>query len=185
MIRSLVLGAVLAASSLGAHAVERRYDWTFTGFITENLWFSKGRTLSGYFVVDDVNGNGTYDMSMVREFWVEGIDFAACPLSTATYCDFSDFSYQSGGALNFNVYIGNEYEPYGYEGFYAATGDVWRRDASGWGTEPYYNINWWSDETQFSIVAAPVPEPHTYMMMGAGLAALLGIARRRRRPRTS
>lgn len=180
MIRSLVLGAALAASCLDALAVERRYDWTFTGFLDEGGWFRPTRSLSGFFVVDDDNGKRKYDKSMLREFWVNGINFAACPLISATDCSFSHFSYEIGGTLNFSTSISRNDE-FSYWGFVAVTGELWRDDAHVWGGEPFYQINRWTDETRFRITPGPVPEPHTYLMMGAGLAALLGAARRRRR----
>lgn len=180
MIRSLVLGAALAASTLDAQALERRFDWTFSGFISEDGGFQGNDTLSGYFVVEHASGAGSYDKSALREFWVEGINFAACPLLAATHCSFSDFSYVIGGDLHFKTFIGAVY-PLSHWNFSVATGDEWSRSSYPLGSEPFYSINRWSDDTQFSIVATPAPEPHTYLMMGVGLAALLGAARRRRR----
>lgn len=96
-------------------------------------------------------------------------------------CSLRSFSYTPGTTLNFDAVDSVEYGEYGsgwtrYGYAYRATDSfsfVEESDRS----QPRSADYLFTADTEFAI--SPVPEPHTYLMLGAGLA-LLGAAKRRR-----
>lgn len=177
MIRKILCGAALMCCALSGHAAEQGFDWTYTGFWSENYQeFLPDRQIKGRFIVDDVDQNGIFTASEVRSFKVGGTSWTNC--SGNISCRLNAFSYTPGGTLSFNAnYTRDDTEYFSLRSYELIDATKYYSQVYEWIGGPLdRNVFNFTSETRFAI--SPVPEPQTWLMLGAGLA-LLGAARRR------
>ncbi|MDQ1919300.1 PEP-CTERM sorting domain-containing protein [Massilia pseudoviolaceinigra] len=178
MLKKLLCGAAMMACAMSAHAEVKVFDFSYQNFFQD--YRDVTDILKGQFSVEDKNGDGVYGASELIAFKFVNHSYAPCANESGdneTSCSINSFSYQPGGLLNFSMdkTRRNDWSDTYYT---ARSGD--RYGFTSWssgGGQPYYTAYLWTENTQFSITA--VPEPQTYMMLGAGLLALFGAARRR------
>ncbi|MDQ1922510.1 PEP-CTERM sorting domain-containing protein [Massilia pseudoviolaceinigra] len=136
--------------------------------------------LNGRFFAEDRDLNGVFSSEEVTSFTIYGQSFTNC--TSVRQCGVSNFSFTPGGALTFSAYDSVESGKWregwsrttrGFEAgrrFYTSYENDWSV-----GSVHDYEV---TAQTRFAISA--VPEPQTWLMMGAGIA-LLGAAKRRSR----
>jgi hypothetical protein len=193
MIKKLMCGLALAGSALSSQAAVQGFDWSYSGFTPSRSseqfpWgeygdFDPRTRFSGRFYAEDLDNNGTFSMAEVRSFTIDGQSFFGC--SGYKICGLSSFSYTPGSAFAFDAY--DQYE-------YGVWGSGWTRNTRTFRTGDRFYTNYendWSSsgasnysyhftpETKFAISA--VPEPQTWLMLGAGIALLGALKRRRSR----
>lgn len=173
MIKQLASGAALLACLLPAQAAIQTYEWSFTNFLDLEGGWPENTSIKGSFTVEDVNGNGAFEASELRSLVYSYTDYVNCAA-----CTISRFSYTPGGTLDFDIRK-REYFDWGSASQGINVGHSWEHFSAASGYEPYINGGRWTDNTIASVSA--VPEPGTYLMLGAGLLAVAGLARRRAR----
>ncbi|CUI09077.1 PEP-CTERM sorting domain-containing protein [Massilia antarctica] len=192
MIKKMICGLALMGCALSSQAAVQGFDWSYTGFLP-SYWsevqpqpvygsYDPGYMLKGRFFAEDRDLNGVFSIQEITSFTIGSQSFMNC--TGARECKLRDFSYTPGGALNFYAFDSVEYGTYG---------SGWSRTSTSYssrgGFDTTYENDWsWSGErgiaheitpqTKFAI--SPVPEPQTWLMLGAGIA-LLGAAKRRSR----
>ncbi|HEX8614326.1 MAG TPA: PEP-CTERM sorting domain-containing protein [Telluria sp.] len=191
MVKKMICGLALMGCALSSQAAEQGFDWSYTGFIPsysserqpmpEYGEFNPGHVLKGRFFAEDRNLDGAFSAAEVTSFTVYGESFMNC--TGVRECGLQAFSYTPGGALTFDVYDSVEYGSYGsgwsrtsrtYNAsnrFYTVYENDWSQSGA---SAVDYNF---TAQTTFAISA--VPEPQTWLMLGAGIA-LLGMVKRRR-----
>ena len=179
-----IAACVLALSALTTQAAEQAYEFSYTGAILNDVWDATLST-GGKFVVDDLNGDGVFTLPEVKSFTYKFPAEQHCGEERIT-CTLSSFNYDPNGTLNlwysYSERHGNGSPPYdggsisdtiavepGFR-FWSHAFDL------GEGSYTTYHM---TDDTKFAISA--VPEPHSYLMLGAGLLALGALRRRARR----
>ncbi|MFP5390701.1 MAG: PEP-CTERM sorting domain-containing protein [Gammaproteobacteria bacterium] len=171
--RKLLIGAALLISLSPLQAAEQTFEWSFKNF--GDYWgydIISETTISGTFAVDDLNGDGKFEQSELKLFEYQGYD-----LTTCSGCTISRFSFDPAGALDFGIRRDVSYE-YGRSITVVDVGAYYANVFFPYSGEPGEFGGRWVDQTVATVTA--VPEPHTYMMLGAGLLALAGAARRRK-----
>lgn len=178
MFMKLATCAALTLCALSANAADQAYEWSFQGFVgKDSNVFEPESRISGQFIVNDLNQDGNFDLSELKSFTYDTIGQRPCGNSGNITCALSTFSYQPNGALSFNYEL-RETTSWSGTHFFINTGTNWGR-AFWTGTDGGDYGNYWSPETVMTVTA--VPEPHSYLMLGAGLLALAGFTRRRNR----
>ncbi|HEX8614605.1 MAG TPA: PEP-CTERM sorting domain-containing protein [Telluria sp.] len=174
MFKKSLLALALMSGALSASAAEQGYDWSFQGFMSDDV-FDPSVQIKGRFVVDDVNADGIFSNDEVVSFVFENNEFTRC--CDSTYLD--NFSYTPGGKLDFRLSV-TWYEFGNRATFVTANKEIMRL-RGGWGdsTHMYSEDYKWTDQTRLTVSA--VPEPQTWLMLGAGLLLTAGAARRRRK----
>ncbi|WP_229413605.1 PEP-CTERM sorting domain-containing protein [Massilia violaceinigra] len=190
MIKKLMCGLALMGCALSSHAEVQGFDWAYTGFLPS--WgsetnpepkygeFNPDHVLKGRFFAEDRDLNGVFSAAEVTSFTIYGESFMNC--TGVRRCGLSEFSFTPGGALSFYAYDSVEY---------GVWREGWSRTSRGFEAGRRFYTSYESDwsvgrvqdygvtaQTKFAISA--VPEPQTWLMMGAGIA-LLGAAKRRSR----
>jgi hypothetical protein len=171
MIKQLASGAALLACLLPAQAAIQTYDWSFTNFLDLEGGYPEATSIKGRFSVDDVNGDGAFDKSELRSFVYSYTNYVGCAV-----CTIDRFAWTPGGPLDFAVYKRETFD-WGHSSSSVDVGNNWGEFSAASGYEPYINGGRWTGNT-IGLVSA-VPEPGTYLMLGMGLLALAGLARRR------
>lgn len=181
MNRICIAAMVLSLFAVPARAAVHVYDWSFSGFRIEQGG-SSGNFLSGRFVVDDANGDGSFTQPELVSFFFEGKDYARCPPVTTGPCGFQDFSYAVGGGLSFQLHSREVLAESSYS-IAIVTGDYWTRSAFYPEGAPFITLSFWTGDTSFAM--SPVPEPQGYLRWGTGLLAMGALAAwtRRAHPR--
>lgn len=179
MIRKIVCGTALMCCAVASHAAEQTFDWSYTGAWDDSRQvFVETRRIAGRFVVDDVDQDGTFTMPEVRSFAVNGVSWINC--SGTMSCGLYDFAYTPGGPLDFygsmssdgrELYLPNFYHMIDTTRGYYSDGIEWPSGALD------IVFSYFTDRTRFAI--SPVPEPQSWLMLGAGLALLSAASRRR------
>lgn len=178
MFKKTLLALTLMSSALSASAAVQAYDWSFQGFIyverDQPGVFSPTRQIHGRFLVDDKNADGTFGVDEVLSFLHDGRDYSKLG-STGVQA----FSFTPGGTLDFTVAAAWSDSTINY-GMSIVTGDSvgygWHDPVWGGQGSEYWL---WSDRTRLTVTA--VPEPQTWLMLGAGLLLTAGATRRRRK----
>lgn len=173
MLKKSLLALALMSGALSANAAEQGYDWSFQGVAVEGV-FDASEKITGRFVVDDRNADGVFSNDEVVSFFFENNEFTRC--CDSTYL--SDFAYTPGGQLDFRLSV-TWYEFGNRATFLTANKEIvrWR----GWYESQHMEIvdYKWTDQTRLTVSA--VPEPQTWLMLGAGLLLTAGATRRRRK----
>ena len=197
--RSLVLGAVAAVSAISAAAQNITYTFSGTGSGTvgassfANAGFSFTVTVATSSVTTAHFGLGTPAVRPVVMSFTIGLPNQA-PIATGTFSDAYVFNNQGNSTVGFGTTQRNDLIGLvGVGG--ASTYDMMTAFGPASGTNLYINqfvnqatsagdltVSSVSNVT-FEASLAPtdvVPEPSTYALLGTGLFAIAGIARRRR-----
>ncbi|AVR99133.1 hypothetical protein C9I28_10455 [Pseudoduganella armeniaca] len=167
-----------------AAPAESFWTYRYTGFLNaDTQQFDAGATWGGYFRGTDRNADGIIQKAELSEFrwnyttaeiWS---DREYCYMYNGCYLD--QFSYDTrSGKLNFDfdAYIVDEHYSSSID---VVAGQAYQSKYSGSSSREIDTWHW-TAQTRFEITPAPVPEPATVWMLGAGLGAL-GLAARRRR----
>ncbi|HEX8614327.1 MAG TPA: PEP-CTERM sorting domain-containing protein [Telluria sp.] len=191
MIKKMMCGLALMGCALSSQAAVQGFDWSYTGFLP-SIWsesqpqpqygqFDPSRQYKGRFFAEDRDLNGVFSLAEVTSFTIAGQSFLNC--TGRPVCSLSAFSYTPGGALTFDAYQNYTYGSPG-EGWesrsyiYVAADRFWTTQQNDWSHTGASGSNFdFTAQTKFAISA--VPEPQTWLMLGAGIA-LLGAVKRRR-----
>lgn len=172
--KKMLAGMALLACLSPLQAAEQQFDWSFRYF--GDYWGPDlvDQRIYGSFIVDDVNADGVFEQSELKGLYYGAVDYVTC-----AGCTIDRFTFTPNGAIDFKIAQVVENE----SGWYRTDVDVGRSYGyvfwASWGGEPSQGGGRWVDQTIATVTA--VPEPQTYLMLGAGLLALLGAARKRRR----
>lgn len=170
--------AVILAAATSAHAEQRSFDIVYTGlYSVDDHVFQPDKTLKVALTVDDLDGNGRYTENEVTSLKASHIDYTGT--CTVEHC-LEYFNWTPGSLPDYSAVY------HSFDGFYneltiVNPGVEYREFVqSNFGFR--YDLTWhWTPDTQTTITpASPVPEPSGYAMLGAGLAGLALLARRRR-----
>jgi hypothetical protein len=193
--RTILLAAALAASALPAHADPTTWQFSYTGFFvtfddnafegsTHREELQPDTRITGSFTASDGNGDGVINLSELVGFSLDGLDYFNCIANPSPYlrCAIDRFSYSLTGALDFGARTNGNDEFFSGWSSAIVSGDramdFHYRYPSGPFDEDSTRTLYWTDETRFSIVPAPVPEPAPAAMAVAGLLLLAGLHRR-------
>ncbi|QPI53391.1 PEP-CTERM sorting domain-containing protein [Massilia antarctica] len=178
MFKKPLLALALMSGALSASAATQTYDWSYKGFTYNEEGsgrigvFDPAIEVDGRFVVDDKNADGKFSVDEVLSFVHAGRDF------TKGYDSVQQFSFTPGGTLNFTAGAAWHDDIYSY-GLVIVTGEY-----IGYGFHDpvggrHGSATWlWSDQTKLTVTA--VPEPQTWMMLGAGVLLAVGASRRQK-----
>lgn len=183
-----LLCAALLAGAACAHAAETTWSFTYQGFIDTNTGlFMPDVKLEGTFTGTDRDSDGIIVQEELTGFSTGGYTYlnaqgqgcAQDGWSPYLRCIVHSFSYKLTGELDYSTdRWGNDEYAAGWYG-QVRTGNFFLSGSYSDVSEQEQRYDW-SNQTRFSITAAPVPEPVTAVMLPAGLALMLITARRRR-----
>ncbi|MBB3119673.1 PEP-CTERM sorting domain-containing protein [Pseudoduganella violacea] len=175
MFKKAICGAALALCSVSAFAETTTRWFTYTGmqeyFGGMSVWYPDV-TLKGMFSGEDLNGNNILEQDELTHLELEGVNFAN-PRCGGYDCWISRFSFSGGNNLDF--YSGYSARSY-HESVHVGSKEGYTRYFD---HEPYVHYYGFTLGTTFSITA--VPEPSSYLMLGAGLVGIGALARRNKR----
>ncbi|WP_426319591.1 PEP-CTERM sorting domain-containing protein [Pseudoduganella sp. R-43] len=183
MLMKSICGILLAASTTLVQAEPARWDFTWGGFYDymQNRFIDT--LVHGSFEGIDANGNAILEASELTTFRVDGRELLGCTTLAPSPCGVSAFSYAFNGDLSFRAnHI--SYTDYGGSDWYWS--EVRYDTGSGVAfitrAQQHYEESGWMTTPQTLLTMSPVPEPHTYIMLGAGLLLLPLLAGRRNWP---
>jgi hypothetical protein len=177
-LRHLLFAAALVAAPLAAHATGSTWTFTYTGATSADSPFPL-ESISGSFTATDLDGNGRIGLGELQSLEFFGYQVLPAtdittPWGSAGSSELTSFSFDIGShALAFDGKAGVWHDAWLRQGdqlLYATgigqfTFDLSKAqltvDGPGGGT------------AQLLSAAAPVPEPGTWLLMAAGLAALM------------
>ena len=170
MHKKLLSALLVSLASAPAQAAVQVYDWSFAPFDVQEGG-SSGNRLAGTLRVDDADGDGRFTQSELLSLVIDGTEYAHCPPVNSGPCGFQGFSYAPATGLNFRLHSREELGESIYN-MTVVTGDFWSRSAFYPEGAPYISLSVWTEQTRLTL--SPVPEPHTYLMLGLGLLATFG-----------
>ncbi|WP_229423787.1 PEP-CTERM sorting domain-containing protein [Massilia frigida] len=177
MFMKLASCAALTLCALTANAADQAYEWSFQGFAYKGgPDFFPDAKITGQFVVNDLNQDGIFDLTEVKSFTYDMVGKQPCINAGNITCSLSTFSYNPAGALSFDYEFRRSSESSGHHDW-VHSGKNWGY-AMWWGGDGEDVGYTWDARTVATITA--VPEPHSYLMLGAGLLSLAAFTRRRR-----
>jgi hypothetical protein len=167
---ALVLALAAASSSAAT-----RYDFSYSGLYYDSGWndaldgFDPGRYLGGFFVAEDLNGNGSFELDELTDF-----AYTLDPHPPGGYmthlmgpeipdyclrCEVQSFAYTPGGTLTFHgVSQGVRLDDTITNTYFHSV---------------FYDTYWSLTVTPQTVIdVAPVPEPGAAWMFAAGLVGL-------------
>lgn len=182
MLKQLACAAVLAVSAAGVSA-QTHWDFVYTGFEHQETGiFDPSYRMQGSFDGVDADLDGILQHDEVTSFTLDGREYVADPENCVSSCALLSFSYGTrSGTLNFESswsYV----DDFNYSQKYVKAGVRSVQQGENGSGEYFINSYLWTNQTTFWIdpAVAPVPEPSTMAMLGAGLLAV-GLVRRRER----
>lgn len=176
MKRSL-LGAGLALICAAAHCQPTTWDFTYTGFYSdERQAFVPDAVLSGSFVGSDQNANGIIEKQELSALFLPNrnvpVNLLQCGHDAGIFyeCSLDSFSFSAQGGLNFTGSHNSFDENNGYtESASVRTGDTWVSSYGSVRTGDSHSMNWhWTSETALNVVSS-VPEPGQVWLLALGL----------------
>jgi hypothetical protein len=188
---NLLCAGLLALCGSVAHAVPTQWSFTYTGFFSEEQGaFMSDRSLSGTFSGTDANHDGMLSAGELTSLSIGHFDYIQCRSDEFLTCGTKAFQFRLPGAAPAALALGAADPALSFELGFDARDPEWfvgagrtiktghsdysfRRDPGSFVQETWS----WRDETLLSIT--PVPEPSTWVLLGAGLLALGAAARRK------
>jgi hypothetical protein len=176
MKRSL-LGAGLALVCAAAHCQSTTWDFTYTGFYSnERQAFVPDAVLSGSFVGSDQNANGVIEKQELTALFLSNrnipVNLLQCGYEAPLLfeCNLDSFSFSGQGGLNFAGSHNSFDENNGStETVTVTTGDTWVRSVGSVRTGASRTMTWnWTPETTLNVVSS-VPEPGQVWLLALGL----------------
>ncbi len=187
---SWILACLLAGSACTAHAEPSAWNFSYTGFFVTSSTirpegdvyvesFEPAEQITGRFIGEDDDGNGILELGELSVFILEGRDYLPCIANPSPYgrCSIGSFSYGQDGELDFSANW-NSNDDFFSSWTSSMTSGVSARYVHSSLYSETTRMMYWTEETRFHIVAAPVPEPATGAMAVAGLMLLAGLRRR-------
>ncbi|QGZ39870.1 putative secreted protein with PEP-CTERM sorting signal [Pseudoduganella flava] len=152
---------------------------TYTGFYDAiSGIYLPDRQLVAHAVVDDLDNNGRYSLSEVRDFSFAGygMDFSMpCEWQYRSRACLTNFAYTPNGEFTFAGYTSTDpRDNISYYSYRFASGESFTGGRNYWDTWVPTDLRW-TEHTQISISA--VPEPAAYAMLGIGAFTLLAFRR--------
>ncbi|WEF35775.1 PEP-CTERM sorting domain-containing protein [Pseudoduganella chitinolytica] len=177
-----LLPAALMVFTAASASAQTRWDFAYSGFHYQELdIFLPSARIDGSFEGTDVNGDGILQRQELTSFVVDTMEYVNNPDGCVmTSCSLSDFSYGiRSGKLDF-ASSWTYSDDFNYSVGRIKAGQfssvVGENGSGEWSESTYL----WTDRTTFWINPAPVPEPSSIALLGAGVL-VVGVWRRRAR----
>ncbi|WP_338758358.1 PEP-CTERM sorting domain-containing protein [Massilia sp. METH4] len=176
----VIAAALLATAASSAQAYEKKYVFEYEGawynhtLMGDEWVWDASRAWRGYFIGDDVDGDGTIVASEVSKFVANGFQADRCAVQEYTSCGATFEKYTIAGVFY------SAWHVYNVPGQYTRS-QYWNLPDGGiiyndYPIDEHYALG---ADTQFTV--SVVPEPATWLMLGTGLLAAGAAARRARR----
>lgn len=175
-----LIGAGLALVCAAAHCQSTTWDFTYTGFFSdERQAFVPDAVLRGSFVGSDQNANGIIEKQELSGLFLSNRNIAVNLLACGSYesiffeCNLDSFQYSGQGGLDFVGSHNSFDQNNGYtESATISTGDTWVSSYGSVRTGDSQSLTWhWTSDTALNIVSS-VPEPGQAWLLALGLGVL-------------
>lgn len=195
MFKKLVYGSVLAACCSFAHADNAplsKYEFTWKGFETYPFpGFDPNYTVSGTFAGIDANHNNILELNELTDLKIQGTEFVGCQAAPGDSCGVSMFSYSQQDGLQLHAGRTVYFSPPGPDDWsaFSQTYHLEKLTPTSFSYVDYTSFGRMYYESGGGIftpqtvmtVTAAVPEPQTWLMLGAGMLLLSQASKRRKR----